>query len=170
MVNSDNAIKSEADGLMTVDISGRLLILGVRVVAHSRRLGRASVGDLRQVYEQFKVADAVHSLEAMLDVFARTAHAPVELHASGCRCVSLSECRLLQAVAAVQYGCFDIARRRFEQWLPPSAASWIMGPACGFGRIFANAGLMLPIHDADDTERQATMVMRSWQVGSLTLH
>ncbi|MCL8484359.1 MULTISPECIES: hypothetical protein [Bradyrhizobium] len=155
---------------MTVDISGRLLIWGIRVVAHSRRLGRASVGDLRQVYEQFKVADAVHSLEAMLDVFARTAHAPVELHASGCRCVSLSECRLLQAVAAVQYGCFDIARRRFEQWLPPSAASWIMGPACGFGRIFANAGLMLPIQDAGDTERQATMAMRSWQVGSLTLH
>lgn len=170
MTEAGDAPEMKAGGLMTFDMAGRLFIWGFRVIAHSRRVGARGKRDLCQVYEQFKVADAVAPLESMLEVFACTAHAPVELHAVGCPCVSASECRLLEAVGAVQHGCNDLAQRRFEDWLPPVAADWIMAPARGFGIIFATGGLRLPISDPGPAARQATMAMRSWQVGTPTLH
>lgn len=167
---TDRATGHEAGGLMQFDMAGRLFIWGFRVTAHARRLGSAITRDLQQVYGQFNVADAACSLEAMLEVFACTAHAPIELHATGCPCVSSGECRLLQAVAAAQHGELDLARQRFEHWLPPLAADWIMTPAHGFGRCFAMGGLLLPLRDAEPQPRQTTLTMRSWQVGSPTLH
>lgn len=170
MTDAGDWTETEAGGLMTFDMAERLFIWGFRVIAHSRRLGSSNRCDLRQVYEQFKVADAVSPLEAMLEVFACTAHAPIELHAVGCRCVSPSERGLLRAVGAVQHGCRELAQQRFEQWLPPLAADWIMTPAHGLGQSFANGGLFLPVRDLDAAKPQTTMAVRSWRVGSPILH
>jgi hypothetical protein len=128
------------------------------------------MAELQHVYDHFGVADAVPSLEAMIETFACTAHTAVELHCPGCPCVSGSEHLLLQAAAASQRGESELARRRFEYWLPEVAANWILGPADGLGRIFAKSGLMLRLRHASLAPLPATMAMQTWSVGSPTLH
>jgi hypothetical protein len=128
------------------------------------------MAELQRVYDHFGVADAVPSLDAMIESFACTAHTAVELHCPGCPCLSGSEHLLLQAAAAAQRGETDLAQRRFEYWLPEVAADWILGPACGLGRIFAQSGLMLRLHHTSPAPLPATMAMQTWPVGSPTLH
>jgi hypothetical protein len=151
-------------------VGERLFIWGFRASAHAQRGARPTIGELQQVYAYFNVADAVPSLDAMLEVFACTAHKAIELHCAGCPCVSRSEYDLLQAVATAQHGDVNEARQQFEQWLPTLASNWIMAPTCGLGRIFADAGLVLSARNAKASPVHATMTMRSWPLGSPTLH
>lgn len=156
--------------LSQLDVGERLFVWGFRAIAQCHRLGWPSMAELQRVYDHFGVADAVPSLEAMIDTFACTAHTAVELHCPGCSCLSGSEHLLLQAAAASQRGESELARRRFEYWLPEIAADWILGPACGLGRIFAKSGLMLNVHHAFPAPLPATMARQTRSVGSPTLH
>ena len=144
----------------------RLFIWGFRAVAQRQRLGWPTLGGIRAVYEHFHVEDAVPSVDAMIEIFASTAHTAIELHASGCPCVSDGEFRLLSATSRAQRGDLDRSRRQFEQWLPHLAADWIMAPACGLGRIFRTAGLLFPTNDIPSQ----TVNMQSWPVASEALH
>lgn len=156
--------------LLRYSTGERLFIWGLRATAQFRRLGWPGTRELRQVYDHFNVADALPSLDTMLEVFACTAHTPIELHCAGCPCISPSEYGVLQAVARAQRGDVKEARKRFESWLPGLASDWIMAPACGLGRIFADAGLVLPTREAEAPPAQVTTAMRSWPIGSATLH
>ncbi|WP_158816986.1 hypothetical protein [Methylocapsa sp. S129] len=156
--------------LSQLDVGERLFIWGFRAMAQHHKLGRPSIAELRQVFGHFGVGDAVFSLEALLDAFARAAHSPVEVHGMGCPCVSTSETFLLRAVAATQSGALEVARREFARWLPCPAADWVLIPVAAMGRLFQRAGLTMLLREAEPAPMPDTMAMRTWPVGSRTLH
>jgi hypothetical protein len=166
----EDSLCQEHHRLPQLSAAERLFIWGVRSVAQCQRLGWPTVADIRRVYDQFHVGDAVPSLEALLDAFACTAHTTIELHCPVCRRLSPSERQLLQAVSAIQCGRFDIACAQFEHWLPPVATEWALGPARGLTTIFGIAGLRLPNRNAHPIRNDGTMTMRSWLIGSPTMH
>jgi hypothetical protein len=155
---------SSPDRLPRLDFSERLFLWGFH------RCGRPIVAAMRQVYRQFHVEDAMTSLDALIEVFACTAHTAIEIHSPCCPCVSESEALLLRAVAAAQVGALEVARRTFERWLPELAADWILSPACGIGTIFQIAGMTLPLRDIGTMRLHETATMQSWPAGPQALH
>src|SRR3569623_1116984 len=87
----------------------RLFIWGFRAKARS---GTAvpTATDLQQVYDQFRVGDAEPSLEAIIEIFACTAHTAIEVHCPTCPKMSESEHGILHAIAAAQVERIDISR------------------------------------------------------------
>jgi hypothetical protein len=148
----------------------RLFIWGFRSIAQNQRLRWPTAAEIRQVYDHFHVGDAVPSLEALLEAFACTAHTAIELHFPTCPCVSPGEHRLMQAVSAAQSERIDAARGQLEYWLPPVATDWALAPTRGIATIFRMAGLMLPDRNARPLDHGRTMAMKSWPIGSPTLH
>jgi hypothetical protein len=76
----------------------------------------------------------------------------------------------LHAIAAAQEERIDIAREQFESWLPPVGADWALAPVRGLATIFRMAGLILPDRQFRTPSVERTMAMKSWFVGSPTLH
>lgn len=147
----------------------RLFIWGFRAKARS---GTAvpTATDIQQVYDHFRVGDAVPSLEAIIEIFACTAHTAIEVHCPTCPKMSESEHGILHAIAAAQEERIDIAREQFESWLPPVGADWALAPVRGLATIFRIAGLILPDRRFRIATVERTMAMKSWFVGSPTLH
>ncbi len=156
--------------LAALGLAERLFIWGFRSIGQFRRLGWPSMSEIQEVYRHFAVADAVAPLDAMFEVFACTARREIELHCPGCAFVSEGEYRLLQTAAAAQQGLSELARDRFKRWLPEVAADWIMLPICRVGQIFVSAGLILPARQDEPSPVYETMRMRSWSLGTPTLH
>ena len=84
--------------------------------------------------------------------------------------MSASEHGFLHAIAAAQEESIDIARERFERWLPPVGADWALAPVRGLATIFRMASLILRIDTSETPNVTQTMAMKSWFVGSPTLH
>ncbi|GGI31516.1 hypothetical protein [Bradyrhizobium guangdongense] len=147
----------------------RLLIWGFRAKARS---GTAvpTAADIQHVYDHFRVGDAVPSLEAIVEIFACTAHTPIEVHCPTCPKMSGSEHGILRAIAAAQEERIEVARQQFECWLPPVGADWALVPVRGLATIFRMAGLILPDRQIRPLDVARTMTMQSWFVGSPTLH
>lgn len=147
----------------------RLFIWGFRAKARS---GTAvpTAADIQQVYDHFRVGDAVPSLEAIIEIFACTAHTAIEVHCPTCPKMSESEHGILHAIAAAQEERIDIAREQFESWLRPVGADWALAPVRGLATIFRTAGLILPDRHFRTATVERTMAMKSWFVGSPTLH
>jgi hypothetical protein len=160
---------ASSDRLPQLDFSERLFLWGFRSMVEYQWRGRPILASIRQVYGQFHVEDAVASLDALLEVFACTAHTAIEIHRPCCPCVSESEALVLRAIAAAQGDQIEVARRTFERWLPELAADWILTPASGIGRIFQMAGMTLPLRDVA-TLGMETATMQSWPTGSQVLH
>jgi hypothetical protein len=148
----------------------RLFLWGFRTMAQHHGCGCPIVAVLRQVYSQFLVEDAVASLETLVEVFAGTAHTGVTIHGPCCPCVSESEAFLLRAMAAAQSANLDAARRQFEHWLPELAADWILGAACGIGRIFKDAGMTLPTREPEMTSVHDDRDEGRWSIVSNARH
>ncbi|MCK1282155.1 hypothetical protein IVB46_43770 [Bradyrhizobium sp. 61] len=147
----------------------RLFIWGFRAKARS---GSAvpTAADIQQVYDHFRVGDAVPSLESIIEIFACTAHTAIEVHCPTCPKMSDSEQGILRAIAAAQQERIDVAREQFESWLPPVGADWALAPVRGLATIFRMAGLILPDRHVQSFDHDRTMAMKSWLVGSPTLH
>lgn len=155
--------------LPVLSAAERLFIWGFRAKARS---GGAvpTAADIQQVYDHFRVGDAVASLEAIIEIFSCTAHTAIEVHCPTCPRMSHSEREILNAVAAAQQDRLDIAREQFEGWLPPVGAEWALQPVRGLATIFRMAGLVLPDRQVRSSHHDRTMAMQSWLVGSPTLH
>ena len=78
--------------------------------------------------------------------------------------------RNLRAIAAAQQERIDVAREQFESWLPTVGADWALAPVRGLATIFRMAGLILPDRHVQSFDHDRTMAMKSWLVGSPTLH
>jgi hypothetical protein len=161
---------ASTDRLPQLNHGERLFLWGFRAMAQHHRCGRPIIAAMQQVYAQFHVEDAVASLDAMIETFARTAHTAIEVHSPCCPCVSASETLLLRAVAAAQSGTLDVARRTFERWLPELGTEWILGAVCGIGRLFQAAGMTLPLRDAGTTKMSNTATAQSWPIETQALH
>jgi hypothetical protein len=162
--------EASSDKLAQLDLSERLFLWGFRSMAQHHRCGCPIVAAILQVYVQFQVEDAVGSLDALIEVFASTAHTAIEIHCPNCPCISESETFLLRAMAAAQSSDLNMARRELERWLPELAADWTLGPVCGIAAIFQAAGMTLPLRTVETTEMHETEAMRSWPIGSQALH
>jgi len=161
---------SETDGVAQLDAGERLLLWGFRTFAHHRGCDCAIVAAIRQMYAQCRADMALASLDVVVDVFARTAHTPIEVHGPCCPCVCDCEMHLLHAMAAAQYGDLDAARRAFERWLPGLAADWILDPAGAFGHVFQTAGMTLRRRGVGSRAPAATSPTRIWAAGSTARH
>ena len=155
--------------LPALSAAERLFIWGFRAKARS---GGAvpTAADIQEVYDHFRVGDAVPSLESIIEIFACTAHTAIEVHCPTCPRMSDSEQGLLHAIAAAQQDRIDVARERFENWLPPVGADWALAPVRGLATIYRMAGLILPNRHVRCFDHDRTMAMKSWLVGSPTLH
>ncbi|TYO63972.1 hypothetical protein FXV83_24510 [Bradyrhizobium hipponense] len=155
--------------LPTLSAAERLFIWGFRAKAHS---GSAvpTAADIQQVYDHFRVGDAVPSLEALIEIFACTAHTAIEVHCPICPRVSDSEHGILRAIVAAQQDRVDVAREQFACWLSTAGADWALHPVRGLATIFRTAGLVLPDRQVQSRAPDWTMAMKSWPVGSPTLH
>lgn len=155
--------------LPALSAAERLFIWGFRAKARS---GGAvpTAADIQEVYDHFRVGDAVLSLDSIIEVFACTAHTAIEVHCPTCPRMSDSEHGILRAIAAAQQDRVDVAREQFERWLPPLGADWALAPVRGLATIFRMAGLILPDRHAQSFDHHRIMAMKSWFVGSPTLH
>ncbi len=155
--------------LPALSAAERLFLWGFRAKARS---GGAvpTATDIQEVYDHFRVGDAVASLQSIIEIFACTAHTAIEVHCPTCPRVSDSEREILHAIAAAQQERIDIVRERFESWLPPVGADWALPPVRGLATIFRMAGLILPDRQVRSFDHDRTMAMKSWLVGSPTLH
>lgn len=147
----------------------RLFIWGFRAKARSSG-AVPNAADIQQVYDHFRVGDAVASLDSIIEIFACTAHTAIEVHCPTCPRMSDSENGILRAVAAVQQDRIDIAREQFGSWLSPVGADWALAPVRGLATIFRMAGLVLPDRQMRSFDHSRTTAMKSWLVGSPTLH
>ena len=156
-------------GLPALSAAERLFIWGFRAKARS---GGAvpTAADIQQVYDHFRVGDAVPSLESIIEIFACTAHTAIEVHCPTCPRMSESEHGILRAIAAAQQERVDVAREQFECWLPRVGADWALAPVQGLATIFRMAGLILPDRHVGPLDFDRTMAMKSWFIGSPTLH
>jgi hypothetical protein len=155
--------------LPALSAAERLFIWGFR--AKARRGGAVpTASDIKEVYDHFRVGDAVPSLESIIEIFACTAHTAIEVHCPTCPRMSDSEHGLLRAIAAAQQERFEVAREQFECWLPPVGADWALAPVQGLATIFRMAGLILPDRQVRSFDQDRMMAMKSWLVGSPTLH
>lgn len=147
----------------------RLLIWGFRGKARS---GGAvpTAADIQEVYDHFRVGDAVLSLDSIIEIFACTAHTAIEVHCPTCPRMSDGEHGFLRAIAAAQQHRFDVARGQLECWLPTIGADWALAPVRGLATIFQMSGLILPDRQVRSFAHDRTMAMKSWRVGSPTLH
>ena len=163
------SIQHRSLDLPALSAAERLFIWGFRAKARS---GGAvpTAADIKEVYDHFRVGDAVHSLESIIEIFACTAHTAIEVHCPTCPRVSASEQGILHAIAAAQQDRIDIVREQFESWLPPVGADWALAPVRGLATIFRMAGLILPDRQLRSFDHDRTMAMKSWLVGSPTLH
>ena len=155
--------------LPALSAAERLFIWGFRAKARS---GTAvpTAADIQQVYDHFRVGDAVPSLEAIIEILACTAHTAIEVHCPTCPKMSASERGLLHAIAAAQDERIEVVREQFESWLPPVGADWALAPVRGLATIFRMAGLIVPDRRVRTSDVARTMAMKSWFVGSPTLH
>ncbi|MCA1383545.1 MULTISPECIES: hypothetical protein [unclassified Bradyrhizobium] len=155
--------------LPALSAAERLFIWGFRAKARS---GSAvpTAADIQQVYDHFRVGDAVLSLDSIIEIFACTAHTAIEVHCPTCPRMSDSERGILRAIAAAQQDRVDVAREQFERWLPPIGADWALAPVLGLATIFRMAGLVLPDRHVQPIEHDGMLAMKSWFVGSATLH
>ncbi|UWU85504.1 hypothetical protein N2605_03320 [Bradyrhizobium yuanmingense] len=155
--------------LPALSAAERLFIWGFRAKARS---GSAvpTAADIQQVYDHFRVGDAVLSLDSIIEIFAGTAHTAIEVHCPTCPRMSDSERGILRAIAAAQQDRVDVAREQFERWLPPIGADWALAPVLGLATIFRMAGLVLPDRHVQPIEHDGMLAMKSWFVGSATLH
>ena len=155
--------------LPALSAAERLFIWGFRAKARS---GTAvpTAADIQQVYDHFRVGDAVPSLEAIIEILACTAHTAIEVHCPTCPKMSASERGLLHAIAAAQDERIEVVREQFESWLPPVGADWALAPVRGLATIFRMAGLIVPDRHVRTSDVARTMAMKSWFVGSPTLH
>jgi len=164
----------QSTGKRTLDLPAlcaaeRLFIWGFRAKARS---GTAvpTAADIQEVYDHFRVGAAVPALDSIIEIFACTAHTAIEVHCPTCPKMSESEHGILHAIAAAQKERIDIAREQFESWLPPVGADWALAPMRGLATIFRMAGLILPDRHVQTPDLGQTMAMKSWFVGSPTLH
>jgi len=148
----------------------RLFLWGFRTMAQHRGCACPIAAVIRQVYGQFLVADAVASVETLVEAFAGTAHTAISVHSPCCPCVSEGETFLLRAMAAAQCADLDAARRQFEHWLPELAADWILGAAYGVGRIFKAAGMTLPMRDPGTISMEDDPEPGHWPAMSTARH
>lgn len=155
--------------LPTLTAAERLFVWGFRAKARSDG-AVPTAADIQQVYDHFRVGDAVPSLESIIEIFACTAHTAIEVHCPTCPRMSESECGILRAIAAAQQARDDVAREQFECWLPPVGADWALAPVRGLATIFRMAGLILPERHVRSRGHERMMAMKSWLVGSPTLH
>lgn len=155
--------------LPALNAAERLFVWGFRAKARS---GGAvpTAADIQEVYDHFRVGDAVLSLDSIIEIFACTAHTAIEVHCPTCPRMSGSEHGILRAIAAAQQDRIDVAREQFERWLPPLGADWALAPVQGLATIFRMAGLILPDRHARSFDHDRIMAMKSWFVGSPTLH
>ncbi|MEY9357938.1 hypothetical protein ABH994_000659 [Bradyrhizobium yuanmingense] len=155
--------------LPALSAAERLFIWGFRAKARS---GSAvpTAADIQQVYDHFRVGDAVLSLDSIIEIFACTAHTAIEVHCPTCPRMSDSERGILRAIAAAQQDRVDVAREQFERWLPPIGADWALAPVLGLATIFRMAGLVLPDRHVQPVAHDGMLAMKSWFVGSATLH
>jgi hypothetical protein len=155
--------------LPALSAAERLFIWGFR--AKARRGGAVpTAADIKEVYDHFRVGDAVPSLESIIEIFACTAHTAIEVHCPTCPRMSDSEHGLLRAIAAAQQERIEVAREQFECWLPPAGADWALAPVQGLATIFRMAGLILPDRHVRSFDQDRMMAMKTWLVGSPTLH
>lgn len=160
---------SGSPDLPALSTAERLFIWGFQAKARSG--GAApTAADIQEVYDHFRVGDAVPSLESIIEIFACTAHTAIEVHCPTCPRMLDSEHGILHAIAAAQQDRIELVRERFESWLPPVGVDWALAPVRGLATIFSIAGLILPDPHVRSFDHDRTMAMKSWLVGSPTLH
>jgi hypothetical protein len=162
--------QAPADQLAQLEVGERLFLWGFRTMAQHRRCACPIAAEIRQIYGEFLVEDAVALLETVIDVFASTAHTAIAVHGPCCPCVSDGEMSLCRAMAAAQSGDPRAARQQFEHWLPELAADWILAPASEFGSIFQTAGMELPRRDFGAMNTDGARRSPSWSAGSEARH
>ena len=150
-----------ADTFEALEIPERLLIWGCRTWAACSRGRVCPMSDLQKVFCRFGVVEAAASLDTLLCATARTAIRTIEVRCPRCPNLSDDEVCLLQAAAAAQHRDFESARTHLQRWLPSAVADWALGPACGLGALFEDAGLILPERLASDSLADAGQRVRS---------
>lgn len=111
--------------------------------AASFRARQDPLPGLRRHLHPLGAAEAAFSVNALMEIVARTLRRPIDIHCPGCSCLSPDERRLLDAAALAQAGDHERAERALRSaLLSAQGAEFALGPLAGLGRLFARAGLM----------------------------
>ncbi len=140
-----------------LDRAEAVLLLAVRWWVADRRKGEDPLPRLCEALGSAGAHDAAFSVDRLMEVIARSAVRPVEVHCPRCPGLSRDECQLLHAAALVQAGHVEQAEQSLRNCLLSVAgAECAIGPLEGLGELFAAAKLRLR------TRRRPLPMMEAW--------
>jgi hypothetical protein len=170
MRSSSFEATQDVDTFAALQISERLLIWGCRTWVACCRTRTCPTEQLERVYCRFGVVAAAASLDALLCATARTAIRAIDVRCPRCASLSEDEVRLLYAAAAAQRRDIETARAYLQHWVPAPVADWALGPTCGLGTLFKNAGLVLPLRPEPENLGDSVETARDHGVRRCSLH
>ncbi len=134
-----------------------VLLLAVRWWVADRRKGEDPLPRLCEALGTAGAHDAAFSIDRLMEVIARSAVRPIEIHCPRCPGLSRDECQLLHAAALVQAGNAEQAEQALRNCLLSVAgAECAIGPLEGVGELFTTAKLRLR------TRRRPLPLMEAW--------
>jgi hypothetical protein len=150
-----------------LDRAETALLLAVRWWVAERRKGDDPLPRLCEALQGEGAHDAAFSVDRLMEVIARTAIRPVEIHCPGCAGLSLDECQLLHAASLVQGGNGEMAERGLRAcFLSSAGAEGAIGALEGIGELFVAARLLLRARRLP----RLAMEARPGSAGQPTLH
>jgi hypothetical protein len=170
MRSSSFEATQDVDSFAALQISERLLIWGCRTWVACCRTRTCPMEPLERVFYRFGVVEAAASLDALLCATAQTAIRAIDVRCPRCASLSEDEVRLLYAAAAAQRRDIETARAHLQHWLSAPVADWALGPTCGLGTLFKNAGLILPLRPEPDDLGDSVEAAHDHGVRRCSLH
>ena len=136
--------KPRDKGLDWLTAQEALIVTGVRVWARALKQGGTPHAVLHAHFEEWGVAEATSSLNAILNHTGRCATRPFDVRCPNCPGLSADEARILGAIEAMHRADGVAAMGALLAWLPPQVARLTLVPLEGLARIFTDVRAELP--------------------------
>ncbi len=120
-----------------------VMLLAVRWWVRCLREGENPIPRLTTAMTRADVRDAGYSVDALMNIIARTGQRPVDIRCPRCPELSEDEAVLLHAARLAQMERADLAERHLRLYLlTSSGAEFAIGPLEAIGTLFLEAGLV----------------------------
>lgn len=121
-----------------------VIVTGIRIWVRALKQGGSPHAVLRAHFDEWGVAEATSSLNAVMNHTGRCATRAFDVRCPKCPGVSADEARVLSATAAMQRGDRVAAMGLLLAWLPSPVVQLTIAALEGLARVFTEARAELP--------------------------
>ena len=151
------------DNSAALDPAEGLLLIAIRRWVLSYRRDEDPLPRLCQELEAAGACDAAYSINALMEIIARTGRQPINIHCPRCPHVSDDERHLLHAASLTQAGSDHLAEKALcTALLSAQGAAFALGPLQGLGQLFAEAGFFFRQRRSPVMEQRSATEIEPW--------